>query len=326
MSSLAIRLHPGCHPEMQQRHTSVVISAHTGPGPVLSALESLSRLPQFETLEIVVANCCGGATERQILSGFPGVTVVTLPVDTAIAESRHAAILRTSGDLVAVLHERYHAPPDWLDRIWRAHEAQMVEVVAGCVGPSAVMPPAQWAIFFTEYAHAAPPLPSGVLDRDAACMIPGGNVSYKCTVFQKAAMAGRLWELDFHAALFDRGARFYRDAGNVALLGYPYTAAAYIKERAAISRGFACRRAAGMPLLLRVALAGSRLALPALVIARAAGAVLRKPAYTGRFMLALPWIAAYSTVQAWGEIAGYLAASSPAGQSVSHQSTPGPEI
>jgi hypothetical protein len=62
------------------------------------------------------------------------------------------------------------------------------------------------------------------------------------------------------------------------------------------------------------------------VIARAAGAVLRKPAYTGRFILALPWIAAFSTVQAWGEIAGYLTAGSPAGQSVSHQSTPGPEI
>jgi Glycosyl transferase family 2 len=311
---------------MQQWRTSVVISARSGPEPVLSALRSLSRLPQFDQLEVVVANCCGAATERKIKSGFPGITVLTLPVRTSIGESRHVAIQRTSGDIVAVLHERYQVPPDWLDLMWRVHTAEMAEVVSGCVGPSSGMTPAQWAMFLSEYTCAAPPLPSGPLDRDAACMIPGGNVSYKRTAFQKASMAGRLWELDFHAALFDHNAHFYRGAQIIAEFAHPYTVREYIAERVEVSRAFASRRAAGRSVVWRLAIAGSRVALPALVMARVAGAVCRKRLYTGRFIVALPWIAAFSVLQAWGEIAGYLSAASCRDQSVSHQSAPGPEI
>ena len=311
---------------VQPWHTSVVISARSGPAPVLSALGTLSRLPQFAELEVVVANCCGPAAERAIAGVFPGVRVITLPASISIAESRDAAIRRTSGDLVAVLHERYHVTPDWLARIWQAHSAQSAEVVAGCVGPSPRLSIAQWAMFLIEYMHAAPPLTSGLLDRAAACMIPGGNVSYKRTAFQEASMAGHLWELDFHAALFDRGVRFYRDGNLIARFAHPYTVREYVRERVRVSRELAGRRAAGMPLVSRLAMAVLRLALPALVIARATRSVLRKKAYAGRLLLALPWMAAFSMVQAWGEMTGSLAAAGCRdGQSVSHQSAPGPE-
>jgi hypothetical protein len=310
---------------VQQGRTSVVICARSGPAPVLSALESLHRLPSSNSLEIVVANCCGQETAAQIAGCFPRTTVLALSPDTSIADARHAATRETTGDLVAVLQERYRAPADWLDRLRQVHAAEPADVVSGVIGPASAMTPAAWAIFLTEYAHVAPPLPSGALDRASACMIPGGNVSYKRAAFQKASMAGRLWELDFHAALYDSGARFHRDGAIVVEFGSPQSVREYAAERFQLSRQFAARRATGKSSLVRFALAAASLALPALVVGRVAGAVLRKRVYLWRFLLALPWITAFSMVQACGEAAGCLTTAGAQPQSVSHASAPGPK-
>jgi len=156
-------------------------------------------------------------------------------------------------------------------------------------------------------------------------MIPGGNVSYRRDVFLKASMAGKLWELDFHAALYDGGARFYRDGAIVAEFGSPHSVREYVAERFELSRQFAARRVTGKSPALRLALAAASLALPALVVWRVAGAVLRKPVYLGRCLLALPWIMAFSVVQAYGEAAGCLTTAGAQPQSVSHASAPGPK-
>jgi hypothetical protein len=288
-------------------------------------LESLSHLPQFEALDVVVANCCGAATQNQIVERFAGITVVELPPLTSIADARHAAIQQTSGDLIAVLQERYCVRGNWLDQLRSTHAAQGADVVAGTVGPSSALSVAQWAIFLTEYTHVAPPARTGWLDRSSACMIPGGNVSYTRAVFQKASMARRLWELDFHAALYDSGARFYRDGAIVAEFGYPHPVREYIAERFDLSRQFAARRAADKRLMVRCWLAVSCLALPLLVVSRIAGAVLRKRVYRGRFLRVLPWIVAFSIVQACGEMAGTFTATGVQHQSVSHESAPGPQ-
>ena len=304
----------------------MVISARSGSEPVLSALASLNRLPQFNELEVVVANCCGATVERAIARSFPQIKVVDLPAQSTIADSRHAAIRNTSGDLVAILHERYHVPGNWLDVIWDAHGTQAAGVISGCVGPSMRMTLAQWAMFLTEYAGVAPPVSRGLLERAEACKIPGGNVSYKRSVFEKASMEGFLWELDFHAALFDREAQFYREPALVAEFGHPYTVREYIRERVAVSRELAGRRCSGIGLAPRLLLAASRFALPLVLLARIARTLARKKVYAGRFILALPWMAAFSMVQVWGEVSGYLSASDASrAQSVSHQTAPGPE-
>lgn len=286
---------------------SIVISARSGPAPVLSALQSLADLPQYGSLEVTVANCCGPGTECAIARSYPEVKIVNLPAGTSIADSRHAAIQRSSGEVIAVLHERYCAPKNWAERLDLAHAGEAAEVIAGCVAPSAGMSNAEWAIFLSEYAHACPPMPSGPLRRSAAMMVPGGNASYKRAALQKVSMKGCLWELDFHAALFDSRARFHRDQELIAEFGWPYTVREYIAERARLSHDFAARRAAKMPPIFRLTGAASRIALPPLAIARVAVALLRKRVHTGRFLLALPWIAAFALVQGWGQVTGYLA-------------------
>ena len=298
--------------------TSVIISVRSGPGPVLNALESLSRLPEHANLEVVVANCCGPGTERAITENYPGVAVLTLPAETSVAESRNAAIQKSAGAIVVILHERYQVPNNWIQLIWEAHATQTAEVIAGCVGPPSHPTTLQWGMFLTEYWHATPPLPSGALGRPAAGMIPGGNVSYKRAVFQRASMSGYMWELDFHAALFDRGATFYRQGGLLARYGHPPTLAEYIAERWEISREFAVRQAAGMSTILRLAMMASRLLLPFVVVGRICVSVLaRNRAYTWLFLQALPWIGVFAVIQACGEMAGFASKRVPA-QTVAH--------
>lgn len=287
--------------------TAVIIGVWHGPEPVLNALKSLSRLPEHDQLEVVIANCSGPDTERLIVDQYPGVSVLTLAPRSSIAEARHAAIQKTSAEIIAVLHERYEIPANWIRMIRQAHAAHTAEVIGGCVGPQPRMTSAQWAMFMSEYLHATTRLPSGPLDRAGALMIPGGNVSYKRSVFREWAMSGYMWELDYHAALFDRGVSFYRDNEIVAIYGAPGKTSDYLAERRQISRQYASRRATAMSPLPRLALGVSRMLLPLVVIGRAgARVVCWNPNYFPRLIQALPWMLVFSTVQGCSEFAGSL--------------------
>lgn len=261
-------------------------------------------MPEAGELDVVVANA--SADRQQIEGAFPTAKVVDVPPNVSIARARHAALQQASGSIVAMLHERYRVPKNWGQSIRRAHESHAEEVIAGTVAPPAHLPASGWAMYLSEYARVAPPLPSEPLERASAVLVPGGNVSYKRAVLEKVSMKNCLWELDFHAALYDRGGRFYRDTNITAELGTLYSLREYLVERWAVSRDYAARRASGLPLAARVANCLSRGALPPLVMGRVAVVACRKRAYFGHFITALPWIAIFSLVQACGEAAGSI--------------------
>lgn len=282
---------------------SVVIAVRDGSAPVCGLLESL-RLPPLPA-EIIIANCCGEDVTRAIARCYPEAIVVDVPPETSLADSRHLAIEKASGNVIAVLHERYQIREGWIETIKRSHESNAAEVITGCVGPKTPLSRAQWAMYLSEYMNAAPPKPSGHLSRAEAMIIPAGSTSYKREVFRKGSMAGHLWEIDFHGALFDRGAEFYRDSQIVVDWATPYSIPEYIAERKRVSRDFAAWRAAKMRTSTRVVSAFSRIALPPLVLARVARAAFRNRALAKRFTVALPWILGFAMVQTWGEMQGY---------------------
>jgi hypothetical protein len=286
--------------------TSVVICVRSGPGPVLRALASLNRLPEYRQLEIVIANCCGPDTEQVIAGQYPTVKVLTLAPQSSIAEARGAAIQKTSGEIIAVLHERYQVKQDWLTLMRQNHRSQTADVIGGCVAPASRMTVPQWAMFLMEYLPVTPPMATGLLTRAAACMIPGGNVSYDRSVFEETDMSGHMWELDFHSALFDLGMRFHRDS-KIMTLYDPPGISEYVSERWKISREFASRRAAGLPTFLRLGVAGSRILVPLVLIVRMVWALLQgRTRYVAHFLQALPWIGVFAAVQTWGEITGCI--------------------
>lgn len=282
---------------------SIVIAARTGPGPVLTCLKSLERLPERRSIEVVVSDCCGGEADRRIRAEYSDVTVVQAPPGCSIAQARDAARRHCSGDIIAVLHERYAVREDWARAVLSAH-ATPCDVAGGCVAPSPDLSSAAWAMYLSEYSHVCPPMRPGPVPDDEAGMLPGGNVSYNRRALALANMGQALWELDFHQALLRAGARFVRGAGMDVEFAHPFTIREYIAERFEVSRDFAALRLRGASRLRVAVSAATRLALPAVLLARIVPLAARR--YNAQLLRALPWMVAFTVVQTYGEILGSL--------------------
>jgi len=284
---------------------SVVIAARSGVAPVLRCLGSLENLAEWPSFEVIVVNCCGQQLGEQVKALHPAVKVISVNADRSIAQARDAGIRQASGELIAVLHERYTVTKDWIQVVLESQRAEC-DVVGGCVAPSTRLSSAAWAMYLSEYAHIAPPMPGGALDFKEATMLPGGNVSYKRQIFGLASMENALWELDFHAKLFQESARFVRNPEMIAEFAHPHTLREYLSERFHVSYDLAAQRAANMGHMARLAAALARVALPVLLSVRISMRVFHRRKNRFHLLIAFPWILFFSAIQTVGEARGYL--------------------
>ncbi len=273
--------------------------------PVLRCLGSLESLAERPFVEVIVANCCGQQLGGELAALHPTVKVIPVNADCSIAQARGAGIRWASGEIIAVLHERYTVTKDWV-RVVLESQSGDCDVVGGCVGPSRRLSPAAWAMYLSEYAHIAPPMPGGPLDFREATMLPGGNVSYKRQVFGLASMEDALWELDFHAKLFRKGARFVRNPEMITEFAHPHTLREYVSERFHVSYDLAAQRAVNLGYAGRIAAALARLALPVLLSVRTSMHVFHRRKARMHLFVAFPWILSFSLIQTVGEALGYL--------------------
>jgi len=285
---------------------SVVIAARHGSTPALRCVESLRASPRWGSFEVIVVNCLGVKAAAEFKLASAEVTLVAADPGWRIGRQRDAGVRKATGDIVAVLHERYQVPSGWVDAVLKTH-ASDYEVAAGAVIPGARLSAAAWAMYFSEYSHLCPSGASGALKAAEARMIPSGNVSYKRRAFSLADMASARSDLEFHSALFAAGARFFRETQMQATFGTPYSLREYIGERFDVSRDIAIERAIDLGLAQRCAAAGLRLALPGLILARVAARVCAEEDFRKPFITSLPWILVFGCVQMIGEMSGYLA-------------------
>jgi hypothetical protein len=285
--------------------TSIVIVARTRCLPVLNALASVYRLKESGRLEVTVVNCCGVVARQQINQAHPRLKVIDASDVLTLAQSRHLGVEHSTGDVIAILHERYTITDAWLASLESAH-AEDVEVVAGPVAPPPSLTNAEWAMYLTEYAHAAPPVADRQVGLKEAMLLPGGNVSYKRRVFQMAAMSDAMWEVDYHAALYRAGARFLRLQAMCAELGSFYTMEEYLAERRWISREFAALRFHNRGVATVAIAALSRLGLAPVLASRTVRQLLKKPGLWRPLCLASPWIMRFGLVQTLAELDGIL--------------------
>jgi hypothetical protein len=288
---------------------SVVVLARTQSLPVLRALESIAALKKEASIEVVVVNCCGERCQRRIAERFPKYAIINVPPTASTAQARFAGVVHSTGDIVAMVAERYTVSDSWLAALEKGHESE-VEVVGGPVAVSVLRSWAEWAMFLVDYAHATPPLSVGLLNLTDAKMLPGGNVSYKRRAFQMASMEGALWELDFHEALYRAGARFVRRNEMQAEFASPYTLHEFLMERRRVSHDLAAMRVRGMSAPARLFAAVVWLALPPVLIFRTLRHSLAKPSLRRAVFGALPLVVRFSFVQTAAEIRGILTAKS----------------
>jgi hypothetical protein len=284
---------------------SIVIAARSGSAPSLRCLESLRAAPQWSAIEVILVNCLGSGAAIELDRAGAEVVVVPAAPQWRITRQREVGVRRASGDIIAVLHERYHAPPGWVDAVLLAHAGDD-DVAGGTVAPGSGLNAAGWAMYLSEYWHACPPARSGPLDAAEAIRLPGGNISYKRPVLALGNMASARGESDFHASLFAAGARFRRETRMQANFATPPTVWEYMVERVVVSRDFAAGRSIRMGMARRCAAALARCALPGLIVVRVARCVIARSHFRRRFLAALPWIVLFASVQMAGEMWGYL--------------------
>ena len=277
---------------------SVIITSYRSRQILEACLASLSAQP--DASEIVVADCSPDDPSEALRGRFPHVRVVHAPGKMTVPVLRWSALPFTSGEIVAAVEGRSVPAWDWCAELLRTHALHPDAPAVG--GPVVLKPGAgtfDWGLYFCEFAPFAPPIASLALPQ-----LSGANLSYKRAALEAARdlLDDGQWESVVHERWHRQGKAVAMSSGAVEFRNGMSVGDAF-KMRFHYGRAYAASRCPGRP--LRWLYAAGAPVLPVVLTWRAARAA-RRAGLMARFIAALPWVAAFNTAWAAGEIVGYL--------------------
>jgi hypothetical protein len=283
---------------------SVVIASVNGWDVLGPTLDALDAQPERGWMEIIVVDAVGGETREHLRSRVPRVELVEAdPEDhPGIPILRYRGVERTTGELVAILEDHGQVAPDWARALIDAHRDSPWAAVGGAVenGRGGLV---NWAAFFCEYTAYMGPVAEG-----EHADLPGNNIAYKRPYLLRHAKElekGR-WESWINDKLRADGAHIASTNRAVVKHIKPFTLGHFLVQRFHFARSYAGMRRSDMTAIKGLVYGIGSLALPALLMARITRTALAKKRHLGRFAAALPLIAVFLTVGAYGEMLGYL--------------------
>lgn len=275
------------------KQLSVIIAAGSGRRRVQRCIRSLEAAGARESCEVI-------AVSSNLIGEPEWVRFLAAPKGASYCFARAAGLEAATTPLAAVLSEDYEVDAAWLQQ---ALGSAGSDVTSGLVSPPSGL--AAKAAWLWEYAHLAPPLPAGMLDRYGAAMIAAGNVVYRRERVDPQWLRESGSEMHYHRRMFDSGLSFARNPAMAAKYRPPRLGR-FLRHRARWSSRWARDRAAGKSRLGRWTAAASRILLPPLVLARFAGRIARKPRYWLVCLAVMPLFVAFACAQAYGEARAYL--------------------
>jgi glycosyltransferase involved in cell wall biosynthesis len=274
---------------------------------IFETLESLRRQQDAPAYEVIVADRCGDAVTREIEARYPEVRLLRLPPRTPLPELRAAALDVAAGSHVVVIEDHCIASADWLRAIASAFEEAPAGTVAigGCVENGVRDSALDHATFLCEYSAFTPPVAEG-----PTASLPGMNIAYErraLAAVDRALFREGFWETTVHPVLVAAGGAF-RSTGRIRLVhSKKFRARFFVRQRYVYSRHYAARRfQAGRRGARALAFALTPL-LPALLLARITANARAAGRVRSELLPALPWLALFAIVWAWGEMVGYAA-------------------
>ena len=154
----------------------------------------------------------------------------------------------------------------------------------------------------TVVTCVAPPTAAGALNGEQARWAPAGAVVYRMKALDLDSIAAARSEMDYHAALFDAGKRFYRDPR--LQVRYAPSAHGFLADRMTRSREWAQSRLGSMSTPLRWLSGLLRLALPFVLVGRFGLRAAARPRYWFRALAALPLAPVFACAETLGELRG----------------------
>lgn len=261
-------------------------------------------------MEVIVPHDDGLLELDSLRRRFPEVRFLRQEGRRSYAGLRAAGVRAARGQIVALTEDQCIPPERWCANIVAAH-AQPWGAIGGPVEKYEPDTALAWAIYLRELSSYMPPLPEG-----PAASLTDCNVSYK-----RAALAavGDIWadafhEPQVHAALQARGEKLWLSTGLVTYQQRTLQLRPALAERYEFGRLYGRLRTAALPGWKRLILIAGSPLLPGLLLLRVVFDVLRKRRHVRACLVALPYLALFATVWAWGELAGYLTRTSEYGK------------
>ncbi len=276
---------------------SVVVAASNGPAALAACLASLVGQPGVD--EVIVSGHVDGAE----VEASSSVTVLAQPPGTTVPMLRTWGIRAARGEVVALTEDHVTAAPGWATALRRAHAAGH-DVVGGPVEQPDGGRARDWAVYFYEYGRWMPPLAEGPVPA-----LAGPNASYTRAALDRveAAWADGFYEVFVHQALQSRGVELWAEPAAVVHHPATYRTAAVVRQCYHHARSYAAMREAEQPGWHRLAMGAGALVLPVLLPARIAARTVRRGRRVGELARAWPYLVAFLSAWAAGEMVGSVA-------------------
>jgi hypothetical protein len=215
---------------------------------------------------------------------------------------RTAALSQSTGDVVALLTDRYVVVSGWLDAV-RGSRPGSGEIVWGPIEAGRARTPLAWAAHYAEYgAYLAPPPP------EPPAILPASNLWMPRETARQLAAAfphgGS--ELEWTAFARRHGWRVSCAPAAVVRHEHVFERLEYLRERYHYGRSFTRDRLRDAALGGRAAHLVRTVLLPPVLVGRWWRNVWRRPAHRGRLVRALPLLVVAACAAAAGEMAGSL--------------------
>jgi GT2 family glycosyltransferase len=293
---------------MTEPSVSVVVAAWQDTAGLAECLDALA--PQHENgTEVIVVSST--ACPRELKDRFGGVSWVEATGDLPIPGLWGLGLQRSSRDVVALTTAHFTPAPDWVPAIRRSHARLDSPGIGGPIDPPRGGGLVDWATYFMRYSAY------GRCDQEEARDdLAGDNASYKRAAVLAHAdlLRDGFWEQEFH--------RRFRRAGRTLTLvpemrvrqRRSFGFRRFLRQRFDHARRFGRTRMRERGTTARVAYLLASPAVPAVLLARIAGRVLRGGRDVGPFVAALPALSCFVVAWAAGEAMGYLDAATVGGR------------
>jgi hypothetical protein len=282
---------------------SVIILTPDRYETIRRTMTDLRNQTAYHDLEILIAaaSVVGLSDGEQELAKFANVRVVEVGAMQSVAAARAAAVLKAGAELVAFAEDHSYPDANWAEALIAAHRGPWAAVgPAICnANPRSAL---SWANLSLEYGPWLHPVHSGPVEH-----LPGHNSSYKRAILleygpQLESMLES--ETVLHWDLRARGYQLYLEASaRTSHLNYSSLRAA-IPLRFFAGRLFGASRANRWPAWRRFFYAMASPLIPLVRLPRALRDLRR--ANGPHLAMAVPWLIIVLTIDAVGEMFGYL--------------------
>ena len=279
---------------------SVVVAAWEDTAGLAECLDALAS-QQGNGTEVIVVS--GATCPPELKHRFGGVSWVEAAGDLPIPGLWGLGMQRSSRDVVALTTAHFMPSPGWVQAIRRSHSRLDSPAIGGPIDPPGGGGLVDWATYFMRYSAYAR------CDREESRVdLAGDNASYKRAAVLAHAdlLRDGFWEQDFH--------RRFRRAGRTLTLvpemrvrqRRSFGFRRFLRQRFEHGRRFGRARLAGRGAGARALHVLASPLVPAILLARIAGRVLRGGRDLGPFAAALPILTCFVLAWAAGEASGYV--------------------